>query len=209
MYQVNKREFFLRSNVTVARELLGKVLFTKNDDGITSGIIVETESYGGTENIDLSSHSYKGATKRNKSMFKEGGYAYVYQTYGIYYCVNVSTEKEGIGSAVLIRAIEPREGIEIMKARRKVDKLIQISNGPGKVSIALNINKSFDGEDIIKSNKIWIEDTKKNEDSKQKNFDIITTTRIGISKSTELDWRFFIVGNPFVSKKRTIIDNIK
>ena len=193
------REFYCRNVLTVAKELLGKILVKKIYGEYYSARIVEVEAYeGGT---DEASHSYNGETPRNKIMFNHGGFLYVYLSYGVHHCCNVVTGVEGKGSAVLIRAIEPIEGIEKMIFNRfgnklKADKLkLNLTNGPGKVCQALDINLSHSGLDLT-GNKVYIISN-----TKLKKSEIGISERIGITKSVELQWRFFIKGNPYLSRK--------
>jgi DNA-3-methyladenine glycosylase len=192
------REFYIRPVITVARELLGKVI-VKNENGITlSGRIVEVEAYNGE--TDEAAHSFNGKTKRNEVMFNEGGYFYVYFTYGAHYCCNIVTGKIGKGTAVLIRAVEPLSGIEIMinnrfKRKLKNEKeIINLTSGPGKICEAFGFNKEHSGLDLTK-NFVYLIDQKKLERNK-----IGISKRIGITKSVDLPWRFFEIGNPFLSR---------
>ena len=147
------KNFFLRDPLSVARDLLGAKLTTVNKQGSTSGIIVEVEAYGAK---DEASHSFRGITKRNSIMFSPGGICYVYLIYGMHYCVNVVTEAEGIGSAVLIRALSPLEGIDLMKKRRGTDQILNLCSGPAKLCEALDIDKSCNGENLLQSKKIFL-----------------------------------------------------
>lgn len=187
-----KREFYNRHTLKVARDLLGKFLVVNKNGSKLSGKIVETEAYRGL--YDPASHAYGGITPRNKIMFGEPGYAYVYFTYGMYYCLNVITERKGFPAGVLIRALEPRDGIEIMKKRKKKEKIDDLTSGPGKLCQALGIDKSLYGADLI-SNTIYLEDRG------EKAGKIDSTNRIGIDEGKEKKWRFYIKDNRFVSKK--------
>jgi len=187
------KNFYTRGTLVVAKDLIGKILVHNNIKGTISGIIVETEAYTGKD--DPSSHSYIGKTKRNEVMFDEGGKVYVYFTYGNHYCFNVVTGKKEQGNAVLIRAVEPLRGIEIMKKNRKTDDIYNLTNGPGKLAQAFGINKELYGEDLL-GDKIFI--AKPEVDIKLK---IIKSPRIGISRNVEKLYRFFVDGNPFVSRK--------
>lgn len=192
------RKFYLRPVITVAKELLGKILIKKEGKIFLSGRIVEVEAYDGR--IDKASHSFKGKTKRNEVMFKEGGFFYVYFTYGNHFCCNVVTGKANHGAAVLIRAIEPLEGINKMIRRRfnrplKNEKeIFNLTSGPGKISQAFSFNLKHCGVDLT-GDEIFILDQPKLKKSK-----IGVSKRIGITKSTELPWRFFEIGNPFLSR---------
>lgn len=185
--------FFLGHTTNVAKSLLGKKLVTNVDGQKTSGMIVECEAYRMIG--DEAAHSCRGRTKRTEMMFRKGGYIYVYLIYGMYFCVNVVTEKEGYGSAVLIRAIEPLEGIDIMLKRCHKTEIKGLTNGPGKLCKALGIDKGVLGENVCGSQKIWIENHQRI-NSKDKGI----STRIGISKSVDLPWRFFIKDHPFISR---------
>lgn len=191
------REFYLRDTLTIARDLLGKVLVHSTPEGITKGIIVETEAYLGTK--DSAAHSYK-ATKdgRTNIQYGKGGYAYTYLIYGMYTCMNVVTEKEDVPECVLIRALEPIEGISIMNERRKTDKLSNLCSGPGKLCMAMAINKDCYGMDLC-GDELYIEDAPPLEESM-----IIPSKRINIDYAGEAKdylWRFTIKDNSFVSVK--------
>ncbi len=193
-----KRNFYTRDLQIVAKELLGKILVKKDGKAILSGKIVEVEAYDG--DIDEASHAFTGKTERTKIMFNEGGYFYVYFTYGAHYCCNVVTGKKGRGTAVLIRAIEPVEGISSMSKNRfgnmidEKDK-IKLTNGPGKVCKAFGISKEHYGVDLTGEN-IFIVNMPKIKDD-----EIVITKRVGIKKSMDLAWRYYIKNNPYVSKK--------
>ncbi|MEM3412308.1 MAG: DNA-3-methyladenine glycosylase [archaeon] len=176
------KNFFAEDTIIVAKRLLGKIIKL----GKVSGRIVETEAY----KDDPASHAYN-KTLRSKSMYETFGHIYVYFIYGNHWCLNFTTEKDKPG-AVLIRALEPLTGIEIMKRRRKIKDLRQLTNGPGKLTQAFGINGEFNGEPIGKRIKIF-DDLKR--------FEIVQTTRVGISAAKDLPWRFYIRGNLWVSKK--------
>jgi len=188
--------FYVRSNVTtIARQLLGKVLVTKINSELTSGIIVETEAYSDKEK---GSHAFKGMTKRNEVMFGPGGKAYVYLCYGVHEMFNVVTNNEGKADAILIRALEPLEGIEVMLERMNTNYATRITSGPGKLAKALGIDRKLNGEKLT-MNKIWIED----ERVKIKRSDIVSSPRIGIDYAGDdalLPWRFTIRGNKWISR---------
>ncbi len=193
-YQRVTADFFKGPTEVIAKKLLGKYLVRVFEGKILSGKIVETEAY--LDENDLASHSAVGMTERNRVMFGESGLAYVYFTYGMHYCFNVVTGKQGKGSAVLIRALEPVDGIELMKKFRRMKDEINLTNGPAKLCQALKIDKNLNGIDLKTSAEIFIA-----EGEKIKDIDIITSTRIGIKKSIELPLRFYIRKNKFVSKK--------
>ncbi len=193
-----KRSFYTRDVLTVAKELLGKILVKRDESGILAGIIVETEAYDG--DTDQAAHTYTGKTKRNEVMFGPGGFFYVYFTYGVHYCCNVVTGVEGKGTAVLIRAVEPVEGISRMAVNRFGRDLLNdkekynLTSGPGKVCQAFSIDKKYYGEDLT-GGSIYILNRPPIDSSYIK-----SGRRIGIRKSTELPWRFYINDNLFVSK---------
>jgi len=193
------REFYTRSNVlTVARELLGKLLVVPAADGTrVSGIIVETEAYRGPE--DRASHAYRGRrTKRTETMYGLGGTAYVYFVYGMYYQFNVVTNASETPHAVLIRALEPVECLEWMRRSRHGQPDHNLTNGPGKLCIALGIDRRLDNSDLLK-NDVWIE-----EGESLSPRQIVSGPRIGIDYAeqwVDKPWRFWIKNNQFVSRK--------
>ena len=193
------RKFYTREVKTVAKDLLGKILVRKDGGSILAGRIVEVEAYDG--NVDEAAHTFIGKTKRNEIMFNEGGYFYVYFTYGAHFCCNVVTGKKNHGTAVLIRAVEPIEGINKMIKNRFGRKLLNekerfnLTSGPGKVCQAMGINRSHYGADLT-MDKIFIIDA-----PKLKRNMMVVTKRVGIKKSVNLPWRFYIKENPYVSRK--------
>jgi len=197
-------QFYLQETLIVAQGLLGATLTTNIDDddgyrGSCSGLIVEVEAY---TQQDQASHSFRGITKRNNAMFERGGTIYVYQSYGIHACLNVVTEEKGIGSAVLIRALQPLTGIETMRRRRGIhNNDIQLTNGPGKLTQAMGITLSLNGENLSHSTAIQIV-PRSHEANPQIIDQIAHSGRIGITKGTELPWRFFLRKNPWVSRNR-------
>ncbi len=192
------REFYTRQNVlTVARELLGKLLVVPSANGArVSGMIVETEAYRGPR--DRASHAYGGRrTKRTETMYLRGGAAYVYFVYGMYYQFNVVTNVKDTPHAVLVRALQPVEGIETMRSRRHGQPDHNLSNGPGKLCIALGIDRQLDRADLL-GDRVWLEDVEKISRSR-----IASGARIGIDYAeewVEKPWRFWIRDNPFVSR---------
>ncbi len=162
--------------------------------GIVSGWIVEVEAY--LWRGDPACHASRGRTNRNRTMFGPPGLLYVYPIHAKY-CMNVVTEREGRGAAVLIRAVEPVEGSEIMFANRPVEREEELTNGPGKMCAAFDIDHRHNGIDLINSDEIWIEDSP-HRPSKQ-TWSIQQSGRIGINVAQEKPWRFFIDGNRFVS----------
>lgn len=184
------KSFFNQKVEELANTLLGCELVHETPEGVTAGIIVETESYHET---DEASHSYNGRTKRTEVMFGPPGHAYIYFTYGMHYCFNIVAEEEGIGAGVLIRALEPTQGIELMKKRRNQDVIHNLCNGPAKLVQALAISKADYGKPLYEGN-LYITEPK------LKDFKIAFGPRVGISKAQEKPWRFWIENNPFVSR---------
>jgi DNA-3-methyladenine glycosylase len=195
-------EFYTRPDtLLIARELLGRRLVVRAQTGArVSGIIVETEAYLGPE--DKAAHSYGNRrTNRTETMFGTGGTAYVYFIYGMYYQFNVVTNIEAVPHAVLIRALEPDEGIEWMRQRRppKGDK--NLTSGPGKLCQALGIDRSYNAADLIGGDAVWIEEGRGNVASVQ----IASGVRIGIDYAEEYaakPWRFWLKDNPYVSRRK-------
>lgn len=188
-------DFYSADTLTVARNLLGKVLVSQCADGVTKGIIVETEAYIGPE--DLASHSYMGRrTERCEAMYHKYGCAYVYLIYGMYHCVNVVTGDENKGEAVLLRAVEPTENIELMKRRRRTDNIKNLTNGPGKLCMAFDIDMRHNKCDLC-GDRLYMEDIGIRPE-------IVSSKRINIDyagKWKDKPWRFTIRDNPFVSVK--------
>jgi len=188
------RSFYEQATVDVARQLVGKYLIRKHPDGITAGRIVETEAYVGPE--DKACHASRGKTPRTEVMFGPAGHAYVYFIYGFHNMLNIVTEPDGFPAAVLIRAVEPTEGIALMQTRRKLDGIRQLASGPGKLCDAFAIDRSLNGADVC-GDVIYLED--RNEPAEQ----IISRPRIGVDyagKWKHKPWRFLFRGNRFVSK---------
>lgn len=185
-------KFYYNDTVNIARGLLGKILIHLLPEGLVMGKIVETEAYLSRD--DPACHAVRGETKRNEAMFGPPGNAYVYLIYGMYYCFNVVTGKEGTGEAVLIRALEPLEGIMEMQQRRGISELSNLTNGPGKLCQAMGINKAHNKISLTDSDLV-IMDTKENPL-------IASSPRIGIKAGTDLLLRFYIPNNPYVSRAR-------
>lgn len=204
IYLKFSREFYSRDTIVLAKELLGKVLVHEVDGIKTSGKIVEVEAYRGIK--DKGAHAYGGRkTARLEALYGEAGHAYVYFIYGLYYCMNVVAMQEGIPEGVLIRAIEPVEGIEVMSERRFKKPLNELSkyqlknltNGPSKLCSAMDIARAQNLMDLL-GNELYIEDAE-NED-----FEIVEAKRVGIDYAEEAKdylWRFYIKGNKNVSVK--------
>lgn len=186
-----RRNFFERYTPTVAKELLGCRLVRVTGGMRVAGVIVETEAYRGSG--DPASHAFRGRTKRNEVMFGPAGYAYVYFTMGAHYCLNVTTERRGTPAAVLIRAIEPVEGLDEMRKNRGVDDPQRLAAGPGNLTRALKIDRELNGEDMVRSERLFIE-------RGGGTGDVGVSSRVGISSGTSLKWRFYLRESPFVSR---------
>lgn len=180
----------LSDALTAARSLLGWQLVHETGEGVTAGRIVETEAY---TMEDAASHAYGGERTRNSSMFRPAGTVYVYFTYGIHYCVNIVTGTEGHGQGVLIRALEPVQGLELMKKRRGMQDEHNLTNGPAKLVQALGITKQHNGTDIY-GGRLRLEPGFTPSE-------IVQTTRVGISKAVDVPWRFYVAGSAYVSRK--------
>jgi DNA-3-methyladenine glycosylase len=181
--------------VSLARYLIGKMLVRELPEGAASGRIVETEAYVVG---DAAGHAYRGLTRRNRSLFLERGHAYVYLAYGSSYMLNVSSEMPGIGAGVLIRAIEPLEGIPIMRLNRGIERLRDLARGPGKLTAALRVDLSLDGLDLCRDGPLWLG---------RGDFEpgkIGQSTRIGISREANRLLRFYLRESPFVSGPRSL-----
>jgi DNA-3-methyladenine glycosylase len=187
------RSFFSRYTPDVAKDLLGCLLVRRIGRRTLSGRIVEVEVYRGSD--DPASHSYRGLTKRNYLMFGDPGHVYVFFSYGFHWCLNFTTEKAGRPGAVLIRALEPVEGIELMMKNRSVLDVGRLTNGPGKLTKAFSIDGSFNGEDVVTSKRLCIL-------KREGPVRVKTSARIGIRNGLEQKWRYFVDGNRFVSKSK-------
>lgn len=193
------KKFYEQELHFVARNLLGKIFVHKIGKQTLSGKIVEVEAYDGS--IDQASHAFSGKTERNNVMFMGGGLLYVYFTYGMHFCANIVTGKINEGKAILIRAIEPLEGINKMMLNRygkesiSQKEFFNLTNGPAKFAETFSITKNENGTDLCGDN-IFILSAKE-----IPGFNIVQTTRIGIKKSVDLPWRYYIKDNPFVSKR--------
>lgn len=190
-------DLFKRPTLQVARKLLGWRLTTAINGETTSGMIVEVEAYH--QIGDAACHCYSSRTPRNELMFSAPGHCYIYKIYGIHHCFNVVTESEGVGAAVLIRAVEPIEGIETMKKRRRSQKLTGLVNGPGKLCEALGIDMQLQGKKLGKSGVIKITPPTREISGSR----VATGARIGISKAQNLPWRFYIKDNIYVGRHQS------
>lgn len=185
------RRFFERNTESVARDLLGAILVKQTPQGPMSGRIVEVEAYHGLG--DLASHAGRGSTPRSAIMFGPAGIAYVYLNYGVHRLLNVVTEREGVAGAVLIRALEPLEGIDAMRANRPVARLVDLTSGPGKLAKAMGIGLADNGADLTSG-------TLTLRKGPTAEFSVATSTRVGVTNGAEAELRFYVVGSEFVSK---------
>lgn len=179
----------------LARFLIGKVVVRELPEGVVSGRIVETEGYVVG---DAAGHGYRGMTPRNRSLFLESGHAYVYLAYGVSWMLNVSSEAAGVGVGVLIRALEPLDGVPIMRANRGVERLRDLARGPGRLAAALRIDRGLDGLDLCQAGPLWL-----GRDDQEPG-DIGQGVRIGITKDADRPLRFYVRGSPFVSGPRSL-----
>jgi len=187
--RILKRAFYERPTVEVARDLLGNVLV----HGPTAGIIVETEAYLGGD--DLASHSAHGITDRTRVIFGPPGHAYVYFIYGMYECLNIVAEREGAPGCVLVRAVEPVAGIEIMQGRRPAARRAEdLASGPGKLTLAMGITRAQNGRNLTRGALV----VREPEEARRVEIDV--TARIGIRKCADWPLRFVVRGNRFVSQ---------
>lgn len=202
MPKLLQEDFYNRTTEETAKNLLGKILYRKTEDGLYAGKIVETEAYMGKE--DLACHASKGKTKRNEVMFGPAGYAYVYMIYGMYFCLNIVTQEKDDPQAVLIRALEPiildEEKIKPEQKYYNKKKIEKLLNGPGKLCREFQIDKSLNGIKLSRKNNLWIEENENIDPEK-----IISARRIGVEYAQE--WkdkplRFYIKDNHFVSKNK-------
>jgi len=180
---------------SLARYLIGKILVRELREGVASGRIVETEAYVVG---DAAGHAYRGITRRNRSLFIERGHAYVYLAYGSSYMLNVSSEMPGIGAGVLIRALEPLEGIPIMRLNRGIERLRDLARGPGRLAAALRIDRSLDGLDLCQEGALWLGR------GDHEPGEIGQSIRIGISRDADRLLRFYLRDSPFVSGPRSL-----
>ncbi len=181
--------------VALARYLIGKILVRALPEGVVSGRIVETEAYVVG---DAAGHAYRGMTQRNHSLFLERGHAYIYFTYGSSFMLNVSSETPGIGAGILIRALEPLEGIPIMRQNRGVERLHDLARGPGRLAVALRIDRRLDGLDLCQEGPLCLgcDEAPRGE--------IGQSVRIGISRDADRPLRFYLRNSPFVSGPRLL-----
>jgi DNA-3-methyladenine glycosylase len=202
------RKFYLQPTLQVARRLPGKILVRRRGKRILAGRIVEVEAYLG--GLDPASHAYRGMTRRNAVMFREGGRLYVYFTYGMHFCSNVVTQPAGIGQAVLLRAVEPLEGIPEMARNRGLQRrkrelvldertLLNLCSGPGKICQAFGLGRAENGADLC-GKEVWIAEEK----NPARSLAVRRSRRIGITTGRRHLWRFYVDGNRFVSRGKPV-----
>lgn len=192
------RSFFARPSPEVGPDLLGRILVRRAGDGrLLTARIVEAEAY---QEDDPASHSFRGRTNRTEVMFGPPGHAYVYFTYGMHHCMNVVTGSTGEGSAVLLRAAEPLEGLEEMARRRGTNDPRALCSGPGRLCQALGIDRAENGLDLVRGRQLWLLEGVPFTQSK-----ISVGSRVGITSGTERPWRFSVKGDRFVSRARPAV----
>jgi len=187
-----RRSFFARDPVTLARDLLGRILFYRTPDGLLAGRIVETEAYTGA--ADPASHAFRGRTARNTVMFGPAGHAYVYFSYGMHYCLNVTAERPGTAGAVLLRALEPLAGIDIMRAQGDHGPEPRLLSGPGKIGRAFGLTLEDNGRDFTRGS-LGISAGTLIPDGQ-----VAISRRIGISRAMDFPYRFAVAGSRSVSR---------
>jgi DNA-3-methyladenine glycosylase len=194
-YEVIGRSALPLDTVELARHLIGKVVVRVTPDGVLSGRIVETEAYPVG---DAAGHAHRGETARNRVLFGCRGHAYIYLAYGVSHMLNVSSEAAGVGAGVLIRALEPLEGIAAMQRNRRVQTLRDLARGPGRLAAALDIDLRLDGVDLCRVGPLWIAP------GAREASEIGTSTRIGLSREAGRLLRFYARGNRFVSGPKAL-----
>jgi DNA-3-methyladenine glycosylase len=194
-YEVIARPELPKGTVELAQYLIGKLVARATPDGVLSGRIVETEAYPVG---DAAGHAFRGQTPRNRALFLPRGHAYVYLAYGVAWMLNVSSEAAGVGAGVLIRALEPLEGVETMRRNRGIETLRDLARGPGRLAAALDIDRRLDGVDLCRAGPLCLA-----HDGRQAP-EIGTSTRIGLTREADRLLRFYARGDPFVSGPRAL-----
>ncbi len=189
------RAFYDRPAVALARDLIGRLLVCDLPAGRVSGFIVETEAYRG--GLDPASHAFRGPTARNRVMFGPPGHAYVYSIYGMHRCLNLVAEPEGRAAAVLLRALAPCEGVDLMRRRRGGEAWEGLARGPGNLGRALGLTPGHNGCDLV-AGRLWVSDRP----AVKFGLPVTTSSRIGVTRARERPWRFFLAGHPCVSGPR-------
>jgi len=185
------RAFFSRDPVTVARDLLGRILFYRTPKGLLAGRIVETEAYTGQ--ADPASHAFRGRTARNAVMFGAAGHAYVYFSYGVHYCLNVTADAPGVAGAVLLRALEPLAGVEIMRRHGDDGPEVRLLSGPGKIGRGFELDLKDNGRDFTRGPLGLAAGAPVSD------HEVAVSRRIGISRAADLPYRFSVIGSRSVS----------
>jgi DNA-3-methyladenine glycosylase len=190
----------------LARFLIGKIVVHELPEGRLSGRIVEAEGYPPG---DPAGHHFRGPTPRNHSLFLRHGHVYVYFNYGMHFMLNISSERAGVGGGVLIRALEPLEGIELMQRHRKSTSLLDLTRGPGRLASALGIDRRLDGLDLFSRGPLWLgvrsPDKRAGEARAEEPPAVDVTVRIGITRAAEKLFRYYERGNPFVSGPKRLL----
>lgn len=199
--EILPKSFYTRNPVGVAKDLLGKIVVRNIKGTRISGVIVEVEAYNGKN--DPASHASRKLTVKNKLLFEDPGRAYIYFIYGNYWCFNIVAHSIGDAGGVLIRALEPLEGVNIMMKNRKIENITKLCNGPGKLAKALLITGKLNGIDVTKRGALYIAKGKPVNTN-----DIVSTPRIGVKVGLDKQWRFYIKNNPYISKGK-IYSNLK
>jgi DNA-3-methyladenine glycosylase len=198
-YQVLERSALPIDTVELARHLIGRIVVRETPEGVLSGRIVETEAYPVG---DAAGHAFRGKTARNQALFLGPGYAYVYFAYGLYEMLNVSSEAVGSGAGVLIRALEPLEGIATMQHNRPGRSLRDLARGPGRLAAALDIDRRLDGVDLCRVGPLWLAS------DGQTPSEIGVSTRIGLSREVDRMLRFFVRGSRFLSGSKALNESL-
>lgn len=205
-YRRVRRSEFPCGSLEVARFLIGKIIVHDLPEGRLSGRIVETEAYPPG---DPAGHHYRGPTPRNRSLFLRPGHVYVYFNYGMHFMLNVSSEPAGVGGGVLIRAMEPLEGIALMQRHRNATPLLELTRGPGRLAAALGVDRRLDGLDLFVRGPLWLAVSRPPKErvavGASPEIPIATTVRIGITHAAEKLFRFYERGNPFVSGPKRLL----
>lgn len=183
------RRFFSRGTRLVAQDLLGRTIYRDSEDGLVSGRIVEVEAYCGVD--DPGSHAYRRVTPRNQIMYGPPGHLYVYFTYGMHHCANIVTEQDGYAGAVLLRAVEPKQGIDLMKKRRGRDDLYLLAKGPARLCQAFDLDRGDNGIDLT-DELVWVSP------GRQLRGSVRSSVRIGLKPGIDQPWRYYEEG-PWVS----------
>jgi len=194
-YAAVARSELPEDTIELARSLIGKVVVRVISEAVLSGRIVETEAYPVG---DAAGHAYRGETPANHVLFLERGHAHVYLAYGVSWMLNVSSEAAGVGAGVLIRALEPLDGVEAMQRNRRTQNLRDLTRGPGRLAAALAIDRSLDGVDLCSVGGLWLAH------GRSEAPDIGTSTRIGLSREAERPLRFYVRGDTFVSGPKAL-----